>query len=52
LRNSALTFLLKYHIEWAADSLLIVESLAGDAAVELIGEDGGEESSKYPTLTK
>ena len=52
LKTSALTFLLKHHIEWASDSLLVVENLAGDASVELIGEEGVEQSTKYPTLTR
>ena len=51
-KNNALSFLLKYHVEWAADPLEVVETLAGDATVELIGEDAVEVSSKYPTLTR
>ena len=52
LKNEAVTFLLKYHIEWAGDSLVVVESLSCDAAVDLIGEEAMESSSKYPTLTR
>lgn len=50
-RNDALSFLLKHHVEWASDPLVLVETLAADATVELLGEDAMEASSKYPTLT-
>lgn len=50
LRRAAVTYLLKHHIEWASDTLKVVETLAGDAATELLGEEALQESSKYPTL--
>ena len=51
LRSNAVTYLLKYHIEWASDCLRVVEILAGDASTELLGEETATESSKYPTLS-
>lgn len=52
IKKEALCFLLKYHIEWASEPLVVVEELVGDASGELIGEDTSEASEKYPTLTR
>lgn len=52
LRDDALDYLLKYHIEWASQPLDIIETIAGKYAVELIGEDAQETSQVYPTLTR
>lgn len=50
LRSSAITYLLKQHIEWSSDSLKVVETLAGEAATELLGEKALQQSNMYPTL--
>ena len=51
LKKEALCFLLKYHIEWASEPLVVVGELVRDASGELIGEDAVEASEKYPTMT-
>ena len=51
-RNEALEYLLRYHLDWNGDTLHLIETIAGDAMVELLGEEPLEESSTYPTLTK
>jgi len=51
-RNEVMEFLLKYHMEWAGDSLAVIEGIVGDAVTELIGEEPVEESQAYPTLSK
>ena len=45
-------YLLKFHVQWASDPLVIIELISGEAAVELIGDNAVNESTKYPTLTK
>ena len=50
-RSEALDYLLRYHLEWADDPLALVESIAGEGVVELMGEEPQEESSAYPTLS-
>ena len=52
LCDDALNYLLKYHIEWASEPLLVIETIAGECAVELIGEDAREASQTYSTLTE
>ena len=52
LRNEALEYLLKYHFEWAGDPLRVIESMVGDAVVELMGDEARDTSQKYPTLTE
>ena len=52
LRNEALEYLLKYYFEWAGEPLAVIESMVGDAVVELMGEEARDTSQKYPTLTE
>ena len=52
LRNEALEYLLRYYFEWASDPLDVIETMVGDAVVELMGEDARHASQKYPTLTE
>ena len=51
-RSEALEYLLRYHVEWSPDPLEVLENIAGEGVVELLGEDAVEESTVYPTLTK
>ena len=51
-RSEALEYLLRYHVEWSADPLGVLEAIAGDGITELLGEDASEESATYPTLSK
>ena len=51
-RSEALEYLLRYHVEWSADPLGVLETIAGDGITELLGEDASEESATYPTLSK
>ena len=52
MRNEALEYLLKYYFEWASDPLAVIESMVGDAVVELMGDEARDTSQKYPTLTE
>ena len=51
-RSDALEYLLRYHIEWSPDPLVVLENIAGEGITELLGEDTSEESTTYPTLSK
>ena len=51
-RTEALECLLRYHIEWSPDPLGVMETVAGEGMVELLGEEASDESSLYPTLSK
>ena len=50
-RSDALEYLLRYHIEWSPDPLVVLENIAGEGITELLGEDTSEESTTYPTLS-
>ena len=50
-RNEGLEYLLKYHVEWSEDPLVVLETIAGEGVTDLLGEDAAEESSLYPTLS-
>ncbi len=52
LKKEALEYLLKYHLEWAREPLVVIEHISGEAVIELIGDNAIEEATKYPTLTK
>ena len=52
LRKEAIEYLLKYHLEWAGEPLVVIEQISGESAVELIGEEPVEASANYPTLTR
>ena len=52
LKKEAVEYLLKYNVQWASDPLVVIELISGEAAVELIGDNAVDVSTKYPTLTK
>lgn len=52
VRKEATEYLLKYHLEWATEPLYLIDLICGEAAVELIGDQAVEESTKYPTLSR